>query len=67
MEPWLWDAQYQTAWEQRKKRLPRCDCCGDPIWTEKYLDLSAFGLEGYACEACLDENTGYTQHLEESM
>lgn len=65
MEPWMWDAAHQSAWERRKKRLPQCVCCGDPLWTEKYLDLSAFGLEGYACEACMEENTGYSQHLED--
>lgn len=63
MEPWEAEEQRQLRWQRRISRLPKCVCCGDPILTEKYLDLTAFGLKDYACEECLDANTGYSEYL----
>ena len=65
MEPWREEMRHYEALEARRRRYPTCVCCQEPIRTEYYLDLSAFGLAGYACEACVEENTGYTENLKE--
>lgn len=49
----------------RIMRRPRCERCGDPLMGEAYLDLSPFGLNGYACERCLNANTRYVEDLED--
>ena len=36
---------------------PWCQCCGAPIQTETALDLSPFGLTGFACQRCVDRHT----------
>lgn len=67
MEPWVYEQQRQMRWEQRRARMPRCQRCQEHIWTERYLDMEAFGLQGYVCEACMEENTGYTEHLQQEV
>lgn len=64
MEPWVEEMRRQNALEALQKRFPACICCDEPIRTERYLDLEAFGIRGYVCEDCMEENTGYADHLE---
>lgn len=52
MEPWEEESAWQRQWEQLRQRLIRCYCCEKPITTERYLDLSAFGLNARLCEDC---------------
>ena len=56
MEPWQEEAQRQWQAERARGRLPRCQCCGEPVTSEQYLDLETFGLDACACEACVEEN-----------
>jgi hypothetical protein len=53
------------AYTARIMRRPRCERCDTPILSESYLDLSAFGLNGLACERCVNANTHATCDLED--
>ena len=53
------------AYTARVMRRPRCVCCEEPILSETYLDLSNFGLDGVACERCVDQHTCNTGDLDE--
>ena len=52
----LWEAQ-EIKKEQWLARLPKCDCCKDPIQDEKYHKI----FEKLICNKCLadceEENT----------
>ena len=63
MEPWLQEELRQIHLAARRARLPRCACCGEPIPTERFLDLRPFGLGAVACETCVEENFSYTEDL----
>ena len=49
----------------RMMRKPKCVKCEMPILSEKYLDLSDFGLDGFVCERCVENATHATDDLEE--
>lgn len=49
----------------RIMRRPKCECCGEHIQSDTYTDLSDFGIEGYACERCIERNTHDTADLED--
>lgn len=53
------------AYTARVMRRPRCVRCEEPIMTDTYLDLEVFGLNGCACERCVDANTHDIENLEE--
>ena len=53
------------AYTAKLMKRPKCACCGLPIISETYLDLSDFGLEGFACERCVEHNTYDTEDLED--
>ena len=53
------------AYTARVMRRPRCVCCEEPILSETYLDLSAFGLNEVVCERCVDKHTHDTDDLDE--
>ena len=62
------DRQYERmdlAYTARIMRRPCCECCGEHILTESYLDLSPFGLSGVACERCIERNTACTADLDD--
>lgn len=62
------DRQFDTmdrAQTARMMRKPKCVKCEKPILSEKYLDLSDFGLDGFVCERCVDRHTHYTDDLDE--
>ena len=41
--------EFEAAQEESEKKLPKCDCCGNRISTEKF-----FNVEGtYICPACI--------------
>lgn len=61
MEPWQQEALEQQRLERKRQGYPRCRCCDEPITTEYYLDLTPFGLNAKACEACTDANTHLMQ------
>ena len=65
MEPGVWEALRQQRLEYRRQRRPRCVCCGEHIGSEEYLDLTNFGLRGFACGRCVEANTGDTEELDE--
>ena len=67
MEPWMEEEQRQARWHSRLSRLPRCACCDEPIATERYLNLNAFGIAAAACETCVEQNFGAWEALEEGM
>ncbi|MBR4864722.1 MAG: hypothetical protein IKU07_09105 [Oscillospiraceae bacterium] len=52
MEPWEEELAWQRQGEQLRQRRPRCHSCERPITTERYLELSAFGLDARVCEDC---------------
>ena len=61
------DKQYKQndlAYTARIMRRPCCACCSKHILGETYLDLSPFGLNGVACEACVENNTATTADLD---
>lgn len=53
------------AYTARLMRRPCCQRCGQHILSEKYLDLSPFGINGVACERCVDRNMEYTADLDD--
>ena len=55
----------QLAHTAMVMRRPRCECCGEPLMGDTYVDLEPFGLKGYACERCTSHNTRYVEDLEE--
>ena len=65
MEPWLQEEMRQLGYTARRLGRPRCVCCEEHIWSERYLDLAAFGLRGFACERCLEANMGDSDALEQ--
>lgn len=54
MEPWQLEAARQLALD-RKRRLT-CDCCGEAVATDRFLLLRPFGVEGLACEKCVERH-----------
>lgn len=52
MEIW----QQEALSRRRPPALGLCQCCGEPVQTEQYLDLRPFGLQAVACERCVDRN-----------
>ena len=54
MEPW----QQELLYRARAEQLPRlmCQCCGEAVETELYLDLEPFGIRAVACERCVERN-----------
>ena len=63
MEPWMQEELRQIQLAARRARLPRCACCGEPIPTERFLDLSGFGLHALACETCVEDSFRYAEEL----
>ena len=63
MEPWQEEERRQAMARRSLQLLPRCVCCQEPVVTERYLDLQAFGLAEVACEKCAEENFGYWEAL----
>lgn len=57
----------QLAYTAKMMKRPICECCGERIWTEEYLDLEPFGINGHACERCVNLHKHYTENLEESF
>lgn len=42
---------FEAEEEEKSKRLPKCDCCGKRISTEKF-----FNIEGtYICLVCIED------------
>lgn len=58
-------ARMDLAYTVRIMRRPCCECCGEHILSECYLDLSPFGLNGIACERCVKNNTLATCDLDD--
>lgn len=58
MEPWQQEALLQQRYARHPGKL--CQCCDAPVETERYLDLSAFGLAGVVCERCVCLHYRYT-------
>jgi hypothetical protein len=54
MKPW----QQELLYRAQQEKLPRitCQCCGEAVATELYLDLEPFGLRAAACERCVERN-----------
>lgn len=62
------DRQFEAmdlAYTARLMRRPKCVRCGAHIQTDAYLDLSEFGIPGYACQRCADNATYAIEDLEE--
>ena len=51
--PWQQEAQEQLGQERQRRLLPRCNGCGEPVETERRLELERFGVRGVACEDCV--------------
>ena len=56
MEPWQQELQRQWQVQRTNSRLPKCQCCGEPVVTEQYLDLAPFGVNARACGRCVENN-----------
>ena len=65
-DPVYQEERRQLAYTASMMKRPTCECCGERIWTEEYLNLEPFGIKGYACEKCVSRNKGYTVDLEVS-
>lgn len=53
------DRQYDRmdrACAARIMRRPCCECCGEHLTGESYLDLSVAGLTGVICDRCVERN-----------
>ena len=59
MEVWQEEEMRQLRLERQRAMLPRCVCCGQPVVSERYLDLEAFGLKGVGCERCVEKAMEY--------
>lgn len=43
--------EYEARLEREAKKLPKCDCCGERIVTDKF-----FNVEGtYICRDCIED------------
>lgn len=54
MEPWQEEELRQRRWTRHGRR--ECIHCREIIYTERCLDMGAFGIPGLLCERCLDRN-----------
>lgn len=61
MEPWLLEELRQ----RRRRPAPLCRCCLEPVASERYLLLDRFGLEGAACEKCVERGMRYCEIFEQ--
>lgn len=44
--------EYEAEQERKLSKLPKCDCCGEPI-TDDYF----YNIDGtYICEGCLERD-----------
>ena len=59
MKPWQQEALLQAH------RRPRaiCRCCNQPVETELWLDLSAFGMDAVGCERCVYRHFKQTEEI----
>lgn len=64
-DPAVQEESRAMAYTVRMMRRPRCVCCDDPITTEQYLDLAPFGLKGLACDRCRDNNSHWSDTLDD--
>jgi formylmethanofuran dehydrogenase subunit E len=42
---------FEAEEEEKSKRLPKCDCCGNPIAEEHFYNIDGT----YICEGCMKE------------
>lgn len=68
--PDCWDpaeqeARRDRAYAQKIMHRPWCQCCGCPVTGETYVDLAPFGIQGVACERCINIHTRYIEDLED--
>ena len=63
MEPWQQEALLQLQTDRRRNLRPRCHCCDEPILSERFLDLEAFGLQAMVCEDCVSANMRCTADI----
>ena len=54
MEPW--QAEQMRLRELERRSSIQCVCCREQVRTERFLDLSDFGLREVACERCVENN-----------
>lgn len=59
------ERQRDLAYTAQMMRRPRCHCCDQRIFTETYLSLQEFGINGYVCEKCIESNTHYTYEMDD--
>lgn len=45
-------AEYMEIVEEAEAKLPTCDCCGDPIYGDRYWELEPWRMY---CEDCKDK------------
>lgn len=64
-DPIIQEASRSLAYTARVIHRPRCECCGLPVTSERYLDLEPFGLQGIACEYCRDRHSHLSDNLDE--
>lgn len=63
----LWEAQ-DIEKEQWLARLPKCECCLEPIQDEHYFDIDGvyYDIDGvYYCEDCLNDLFRKENYLED--
>lgn len=49
----------------RIMRRPCCECCGEHLETDEYLDLTPLGITGVLCEDCMNDNKHSTYDLDD--
>lgn len=64
-DPAVQEASNALAYTVRVLRRPRCILCELPITTEKYLDLTDFGINGLSCERCMERSSHWSEDLDE--
>ena len=65
MDLWLLEELRQRRCAARRR--PVCLCCGENVATERYLDLSPLGVEGEACERCVERLMCYCALFEQEV
>lgn len=53
--------RYMRAQDIRMARLPKCDCCDDPIQEETALHYVTKTIDIWLCERCVEKNTEYIE------
>lgn len=64
-DPEFMEDARDLAYTARMMRRPCCECCGEHVMTDEYLDLTPLGINGVLCEDCINDNRRLTCDLDD--